>query len=467
MGYTGNEIYYLFPDVDWSTECAYADNYTNKNGIKYAIEQWAVSNVGAGKALGIYMMDHGGVNGFCNPGTDITANDLDTYIDNYEASSGNNRVIVVYDACHSGSFIDELSEDNRIIVTSTSSALNVFGVPPFFWEAFWGAAKDCDTIGEAFEAGEANVEAMGYGGVQTPLIDDDHDGIGHETDGTGNLPNGGDGNDALNVKISKSILCHIHLIIRKVPLRLFLPLDIKYIPLYVQVQNYTRIESVHARNVPPNWIPTIPPSSQEGTMGDDIGTDWKNMYDHNGDGNYTGPEGGQIPVPPNFTRGDYKVNIIVKGENGAYAAPVSTYLTVNDDGNPPPDTTNPTIQIINPNNGETISEMVNITAEGDDDQGLNRIEIYVDDVLKKSEMMPDYYPYPQAICSLDPNQIGYGQHNITAKAVDNNNNTAATSITINIEAIPGFEFNIVIIGSILIILTTIVLRKRKDIPKII
>lgn len=250
-------------------------------------------------------------------------------------------------------------------------------------------------------------------------------------------------------------------------MRVFLPYDIKYIPLYVQVQNYTRIDSVFARVVPPNWIPTIPPPSQEGTMGYDIGTNWIEMFDHNGDGNYTGPEGGQIPVPSNFTRGDYKVNIIVKGESGGYAAPVSTYWTVNDDGNPPTDTTNPTVQIINPGNGETISEMVNITAEADDDQGLNRIEIYVDGALKKTETMPDYYPYPQAIYGLDPNQIGYGQHTITAKAVDNNNNSATSSITINIEGIPGFEFNIVIIGCILTILTTIVLKKRKEIPKII
>ncbi|MBD3226986.1 MAG: hypothetical protein GF329_02265 [Candidatus Lokiarchaeota archaeon] len=467
-GYDPDEIYYLFPDGDWAAECPYADNYTDKDGIEYAIEQWAATNVGAGEALGIYMMDHGGVDNFPIPGVDLTANELDTYIDNYEASSGNDQVIVIYDACHSGSFINELSQEDRIIVTSTSSALNAFGVPPFFWEAFWGAVKDCDTIGEAFEAGEQNVEALGYGGIQTPLIDDDHDGIGHETDGTGNLPNGGDGNDALNVKISRSILCYLHLIIEMIPLRIFLPYTAKYIPIFAEIQNKSNIEKVYVRIVPPNWQPVIPDPDNEGTMGADNGTYWYELEDPDGDGNYTGPyQDGKIAIPPNFTRGDYEVNIIAKGVNGSYAKVESTYWTVNDDGNPPEDITDPTIEIINPLTGSAISETINVTAEGDDDQALDKIEIYVDSVLKKTESMPEYYPYPQAIYSLDPSELGPGQHTITAKAIDKNNNSATHTISITVQTIPGFEITIVVIGCFLIILTASILKKRKNLIKLI
>ena len=36
------------------------------------------------------------------------------------------RIIVIYDACESGSFLSTLAGDNRIIITSTSSGENAY-----------------------------------------------------------------------------------------------------------------------------------------------------------------------------------------------------------------------------------------------------------------------------------------------------------------------------------------------------
>ena len=453
-GYSNDEIYYLFPG--W--ECPNADAYSEKGTVKYAIQNWSVAHVGAGKALGIYMMDHGGVDEFCIPGTPyiddwINATDLNSYLNTYETKSGNHRIVIVMDTCHSGSFINELSKADRIIVTSTSYMLNAFGTPPFFFEGFWSDVVGGRSIGGAFETAVAHVQALGYGGVQKPWIDDNHDGVGHETGATGNLPNGGDGMDAINTWIKKSQSPFVPVVIKKCPLKFFMPKSPSPIPFWVQIQNTTPIQDVRLRIRPPGWSP---PDDEGNIMGEDFNVTYVQLSDFDNDGNYTGI------FSTFYGNGEYKMNILCRSVEGCQASG-STSCYINDLGIPPADTTNPTIRIKNPIPNAFVSGLVQIVAEGDDDQVLDRIELYIDGALVNTTVMPSYYPYPLATFDWDTTLAGDQAHTITAKACDKAGNNLSTEIIVNppTGGIPSFSISIVLIGCILVVTIAYLLKWRK------
>ena len=206
-GFTASDIYYLDPvySTIGNPQSTYRDADTTLANIEYAIETWAAGKVDTTHGLGIYLFDHGGTGYMCLPGPELDDTDLNTYLDNLETSTGVNRIIIIYEACHAGSFINPVSKDNRIVVTATdithSSYVNAGNDWAVFSESFWSSIIQCKTIGEAFENAVVDVAALGYGSSQIPWIDDNHDENGNEVDSSGNLPNGGDGNDALNVWI--------------------------------------------------------------------------------------------------------------------------------------------------------------------------------------------------------------------------------------------------------------------------
>ncbi len=449
-GYTDSEIYYLFPGPSYP----YADDYSILANIKYAIQNWSVAQVETGEALGIYMMDHGGCDEFCIPGTPyvddwINATVLNSYLNTYETKSGNHRIIIVIDSCHSGSFIDELSKADRIIVTSTSYMLNAFGTPPFFYEGFWSNVLEGRSIGGAFETAVAQIKALGYGNIQKPWIDDNHDGVGHETSATGTLPNGGDGSDAITTWIKKLPSPYVPIHIQKYQLKFFTKF-VTTIPFWVQIQNTTPIQEVKLRIRPPGWNP---PDDEGNIMGEDFNVTYVQLYDSDNDGNFTGV------FSPFFGNGEYKMNILCKSIDDCQDSG-STACYINDDGIPPADTTNPTIRIKNPAPNAFVSGLVQIVAEGDDDQALDRIELYVDGILVNTAVMPDYYPYPLATYDWNADDQ---PHTITVKAYDKAGNNIQTELIVNppTGGIPSFSFSIILIGCSLVVAVVYLLKLRK------
>ncbi|MFX1293325.1 MAG: C13 family peptidase [Promethearchaeota archaeon] len=477
-GYTDDQIYYLFPDTDWATECPYADTYTTRANIQTAIETWADNYVDSSHALGMYLFDHGGDGVMCVPGVDLTDTNLNTYLDNLEASSGCNRMFIIYAACEAGSFINPLSKDNRIIVTSTSATLGSGSNPDKTWErfseTFWASIKTCRTIGEAFEDAEANIHALGYGNSQKPWIDDNHDETGHETDAAGNLPNGGDGNDALNIKICKKVICWLIplIVIIKIPIKWWINPYVKLVSMWAQIQNMTAEsipEHVYARVIPPQWSP--PPlenDSESSFLDNDDGVGLAELFDRDGDGNYTGSF---YPSDfPEFPDGLYKVNIYAKSASGDVAPIESTGFWVNAAGVPPPDNTDPDVAVITPLENADVSGIVQVSAEGDDDQALDRIDLYIDGVKVNTTQMPDYYPYPAVTYEWDTSKPIPGatsensSHNITAEAYDKSGNSAIHTIFVNTEVIPGFTFTMLFIGCILVVIVAYFFNpKRKNV----
>ncbi len=483
-GFTASEIYYLDPAYSTvaNPQSTYRDADTTLANIQWAIETWAAGLVDATHGLGIYLFDHGGTNYMCIPGTDLSATKLNTYLDNLEASSGVTRFIIVYEACHAGSFIDPVSKDNRIVVTATDITHNSYVNAAWDWaafsETFWSSITQCKTIGEAFEDAVVNVAALGYGGSQFPWIDDDYDEIGHEVDGAGNLPNGGDGTDALNVWIGTGSNCPSILVFRW-PLRFYIE-RIPPIPppVWVIINTNSIVKDVYARVIPPDWIPPTPepedPKLPDGIklVGDE-GVLTIQLTDRDGDGNFTGvlnppqyPYATHNPQGDGFwgDDGDYQVNFIARTQDNVLAKIVSAVITTTDDGNPPPDTTPPTIMITTPSPDALISGIVGVIAEGDDDQALGTIQIFVDDVEVHNEIMPSYLPYPEVTYLLDTADYSEGSHTIRATATDESGNVNSDSVDITIEGeggIPGYHITTLIFGSIIGVVMIYFISKKK------
>jgi len=473
-GFSASEIYYLDPyhSTTGNPQSIYRDADSTRPNIQYAIETWAAGKVDATHGLGIYLFDHGGTGYMClTPGAELYDTNLDTYLNTLETNTGVNRIIIVYEACHAGSYINPVSKDNRIVVTATdithNSHVNAGHDWAVFSESFWSSIMQCNTIGEAFEDAVADVNALGYASAQFPWIDDDHDEIGHEVDSSGNLPNGGDGNDALNVWIGSGINCwKIFIFLR--PIRWWIPRFPDYVPVWVVINTESPVESVMARIVPPNWEPPSgepeDPKGVEGkTLVEDTGTILIPLHDRDGDGNFTG--GSYAGNNPDFwgDDGDYEINFIAKTQEGVLAKIESSVVNINPSGDPPTDTTPPSISITSPSSNAAISGIVGVIAEGSDDQALDKIQIHVDGALVETEIMPPYLPYPEATYNLDTSLYSDGVHNISATAFDETGNTKTTSISVRIGGgggIPGFDIPILIIGSIIGIISVVAMKSK-------
>lgn len=91
----------------------------------------------------------------------------------------------------------------------------------------------------------------------------------------------------------------------------------------------------------------------------------------------------------------------------------------------PPDTTAPTgVVITSPANGASISTTTNVTATATDDVAMQKVEFYVDDVLKATDTATPY------TYSLSPTGLSVGTHRLYVTAYDTSNNST-TSTTVN------------------------------------
>ncbi len=125
------------------------------------------------------------------PGPDLTADALDELLE----GAGSGRVAVIVASSSSGAFLAPLARPGRVVVTATRSGRErqATRFAAHFAEAFAGDAADADRDGrlsllEAFRYAEAEVarsyEAAGQLQTEHPVLDDDGDGAGGESDGS-------------------------------------------------------------------------------------------------------------------------------------------------------------------------------------------------------------------------------------------------------------------------------------------
>jgi 3D (Asp-Asp-Asp) domain-containing protein len=162
-------------------------------GVRSAVQEWSrEQGVQLGVPFYVYLVDHGHYDQFLAAGTGgkITASDLDLWLTNLEAMSGADNVNVIVEACHGGSFIDvttlgpaEVSGRNRVVIASTSSALNAYASAEgaYFSDAFWTALGQNQDLKTAFERA---AQAVGTTGLsQQPWLDDNGDAAADGRDG--------------------------------------------------------------------------------------------------------------------------------------------------------------------------------------------------------------------------------------------------------------------------------------------
>lgn len=104
----------------------------------------------------------------------------------------------------------------------------------------------------------------------------------------------------------------------------------------------------------------------------------------------------------------------------------------NDTPNPPtppptPDTIAPTVSITSPINGTTLKGIVQVTANARDGTGISKVEFYIDSVLKFTDTSAPY------LYSLDTTSLSNGTHTLKAVAYDTSNNSAQSSISVNVQ----------------------------------
>ena len=120
------DIYYFNPmpwhdiDGDGFGDHIVSDETPTVGELRWAIEEWAAEEPSVGP-LYIVLIDHGGIDTFeIMPGEIISAAALYASINAFESATGR-QVIVIIEACKSGSFVDDLMGpgSSRMVITST------------------------------------------------------------------------------------------------------------------------------------------------------------------------------------------------------------------------------------------------------------------------------------------------------------------------------------------------------------
>ena len=87
----------------------------------------------------------------------------------------------------------------------------------------------------------------------------------------------------------------------------------------------------------------------------------------------------------------------------------------------PPDTTPPVVSITAPANNSTISTTTTATANATDDVAVQKVEFYIDGVLKATDTASPY------TYSINPASLSVGAHALVAKAYDTTGNSASST----------------------------------------
>lgn len=174
------------------------DGAPTRENLKDAITVWAknTANVGPGKPLTIYMIDHGNNSTYGNSSDDdgfyldgttemVSFQEINDWLTELEEDTPGLLVNVIVEACFSGGFIHNIQQHNqarRVVVTSTShdSSAYVSSDGAFFSDTFLRELDQGNSILAAFETAKSAVLANNKG--QKPWLDDNGDGQSNRID---------------------------------------------------------------------------------------------------------------------------------------------------------------------------------------------------------------------------------------------------------------------------------------------
>jgi hypothetical protein len=248
--YTDNDIYYL----DGNKSLPGVDNVSSKEALKHAIKVWAKNRVGHNHNLTIFISAHGDTDEVTIGGTKVTAADLKSWLDQLKNETNVGQITVVIESCKSGSFIDNLSAPGRKIITASTATQPSYGFADQhgwkFGYSFWTGITNNKTIGAAFKDASDEIKRE-VGNRQTPLVDDNGDGVGH----TAPLPNGGDGNIVNSEYIGVEIPSHDH----PPKIQSISPSQVvtigSYVTIWAIATDDINASAVYAEVISPGWTP--------------------------------------------------------------------------------------------------------------------------------------------------------------------------------------------------------------------
>ncbi|MBF0538560.1 MAG: hypothetical protein HQL03_09950 [Nitrospirae bacterium] len=180
QGFDPSNIYYLSDEKDNS----YVDADPTNANLQYALTNWATD----AKDVIVFMFDHGGTGRFKMRESEILYAVLLRDWLNTMQDKISGIVVVIYDACDSGSFLPYLTPPQgktRIVITSTKQgeeATSVYDGVISFSGFFWGQVNAGAKLYDAFKFSINGISFSQF--HQTPQLDDNGNGIGNEdTDG--------------------------------------------------------------------------------------------------------------------------------------------------------------------------------------------------------------------------------------------------------------------------------------------
>jgi len=186
QGFTKEKITYLSSDTKLDLDGnGLADDVTGpvtNDNLKLAI----TARAQGAEDLILYLVDHGGDETFIMSEKEtLLAEDLASWLNTLEDSGTiTGKIIIVYDACYSGSFLPVLTSSSgkeRIVITSTSQGEEAYFVNTgaiSFSYYFWTHVFNGIDVYDSFDLA---ANAVGYTTTnQHPLLDDNGNGIGNE-----------------------------------------------------------------------------------------------------------------------------------------------------------------------------------------------------------------------------------------------------------------------------------------------
>jgi hypothetical protein len=180
QGYTRERVYFLSPDntdIDGDGNLNDIDGPALKKNLENAITGWAATDT---DELLVYITDHGGKGTFyLNENEMLKAEELDKWLDTLQTATSA-RVILIYDACMSGSFIPLLTPPagkERIVMTSSAPDKFAWfennGMLSFSYQ-FWSSVFLNAKLYKSFTAAADIMKSE-----QTAYLDGDGDGVGY------------------------------------------------------------------------------------------------------------------------------------------------------------------------------------------------------------------------------------------------------------------------------------------------
>jgi len=421
IGYTDERIQFLNEENNGIDPKV--DAIASEATVEAAIKEWALTRVNWYSPLYIIMFDHGGTNSFsvvnsAGGGNHVSASDLRSWID-YLYSLTRAHVNVWIMSCKSGSFIDELSRNENITITSTCAGINNPAGPSPYYEHFtryfWPKIVCGYTWGEAFNYACYHGHQAHHRSLAQ--LDDNGDGDGHgvydcsETY-QGDLPHHGDGNYSMNHYMG---LFRRRCMARIVWWKLIISSishhkdkqNLETIPIWAVIGDKDSVSSANVGVLDPNWECT--------ECLEDMPYEYFEMNDNDNDGRWTV----EIPVEE-FTKyeaTDFTLLITAKGKEGETSIPLKTSVYLRE---PPRDDVMPFVNIDNPRDGQVVGGTLNIKGRASDNMELKTITVYLGNY--KEEIIPQSSSHYYFEVPLDLVQFPEGKTTLQVVVTDASGN---------------------------------------------